>query len=274
MDGEPRKQHVISKALLRRFSTPDEELISYDLRYGKSRPRNLSAVAYQLDFVAFEAHAAERLWGQVEDDLPRALNALDNGQLFETPGFVETLKGTIVLHFIRRQMVKDLANERQAFVREKFFTRPDLPTITDEMKSDLLEWFDGQLAEAFSENLREMYLRALADAAQAGLEIWTAEIPLVLGDAAILTSKGSEIGFVPFIEAGSHALPVGRRHLIALGPKNAVGTMPAEKTRELNRQQMRQAKSHAFIHPDDNRSPFINDAHAEYLRRRPPLVSE
>jgi len=111
MQQPPRDHHLISRTLLSRFTDDTGQLVSLNLTYNRERLTYPKGAAYEIDFVAHEATEAEQLWGEVEQKLPSAFEAVDQGRVFETPGAAETLKEAIALHFMRRLTVKDIAKK-------------------------------------------------------------------------------------------------------------------------------------------------------------------
>lgn len=89
----PRKQHVVSQVLLRRFmQSGTGKLRAFDIRSGHSKLCSPAALRYIGDYIrAEDAVEAERRWKAMEDRLPDALAAVDAGSLFELPTHVHTL---------------------------------------------------------------------------------------------------------------------------------------------------------------------------------------
>ncbi len=83
------------------------QLCSFDLLYGQPHLRHPSEVAWRPDFVEHERTEVEELWQQTERRLPDALDAVEAGTVYELPEAAETLRRSIALHFMRRDLVKD-----------------------------------------------------------------------------------------------------------------------------------------------------------------------
>ena len=71
-----REQHVVSRALLRRFLGPTNQgdrLLSYNLQFGRANLRAPGAVGKLENFVKIDSRETEQLWGLAEQDLPAAI---------------------------------------------------------------------------------------------------------------------------------------------------------------------------------------------------------
>ena len=247
------KQHLISQALLRRFVDDSKRLCSFDIEHAWARLRYPAEVAWKPRFIAHEAAAAEALWKEVEDNLTPALDAVERGTVFEAPGAAQTLKDAIALHFMRRVVVKEKADALVDKVRDNL-------VIPDKFKQhEKLIWteFERERPVVISENLRSLFLRARRDASEGSLEIYESTAPLLIGDGAVLSMKKGRIGFAAFQEAGTHLLPVGRHHLVALGGENRTSTLPDHLVVEFNRHQILNSASHVFFHPEDDLGDFV-----------------
>jgi hypothetical protein len=63
--------------------------------------------------VAWAPASAESLWKEIEDKLPNALTAMDEGTLFGKAGYLSVIKAAIVLHFVRSKTARILTKHRQ-----------------------------------------------------------------------------------------------------------------------------------------------------------------
>ena len=263
-----RKQHLISKALLHRFARPDGNLRSLDLKYGRVFLRNPSAVGWRWDFVTHLPNQAEQLWETVETGLAAALDGVENDSLTAIQESV--LKQAIALHFFRRDatklafeqsIVRSIAHRGQK-PREGHLTAPRLAKLSALANESSAEWFQDAIEDLFR--------RGTAEVLSAQLEIVTAvEGEFLIGDRAILSlSSDSGFGTLPFTDAATHLLPVGRRHAIALAPEG--GAVQVEQTwvDQLNTAQIREASSHVFFHPDSGLDDFVTAARLEILREK------
>ena len=263
-----RKQHLISKALLHRFARPDGNLRSLNLQYGRASLRNPSAVGWRWDFVAHLPNQAEQLWETVENNLPASLDAVETGSLSASQEMV--LKQAIALHFFRRDVTKfafeqslarSLANRDQDASEGRFST-PTLAALRGRADESSSEWFQ--------DSVEDLFRRGTAEVSSAQLEIVTAvEGEFLIGDGAILSlSSDGGFGTLPFTDAATHLLPVGRRHAIALAPEGGAVQVEQSWVDQLNTAQIREASSHVFFHPDSGLEDFVTAARLEILREK------
>ena len=81
----PRKQQVVSRAILKGFAAPGTAGGGWSLRPFNVaqnevlRDRGLAGCAYVRDFIMYAAQSAELAWKAVEDRLPPAITAARDG---------------------------------------------------------------------------------------------------------------------------------------------------------------------------------------------------
>lgn len=266
MHQPPRDQHLISRALLSRFTDDSGQLVSLNLSRNQERRTYPRGAAYEVDFVAHEAAETEQLWGEVEQKLPSAFEAVDHGRVFEVPGAAETLKETIALHFMRRLTVKAIAEQIYATAPDRI-AGLSVPAAfkhrEKELKERVLSELRAEQDAIWSENLRLNFRQARERVAESGLGLLWSATPLAIGDSALLSERDGKIGFVAFAEAGTHLLPIGRHYLAALAPSNTQSSLPPGRANELNRFQALSATKSVFYHPDDNLREFFKRVRAE-----------
>lgn len=98
------EQHVVSRALLRRFLGPTNQgdrLLAYNLRFGGANLRTPRAVGKLENFVKIDSQETERLWGLTEQDLPAAIDAARTRRVLRDLKHVAVIKDAIALHFAR-----------------------------------------------------------------------------------------------------------------------------------------------------------------------------
>jgi hypothetical protein len=87
----PRKQHVVSRAILKGFATPGTAGGGWSLRLFNVaqnevlRDRGFAGCAYVRDFIMYAAQSAELAWKAVEDRLPPSITAAKDGVLHASP---------------------------------------------------------------------------------------------------------------------------------------------------------------------------------------------
>ncbi|TFD68497.1 DUF4238 domain-containing protein [Cryobacterium ruanii] len=265
-----RKQHLISKVLLRRFARPNGDLLSFDLRYGKHPlTKNVSSIAWRQDFVAHLPNQAERLWESVEAQLPTALTAATDGSM--TARDEDVLKQAIALHFFRRDATK-LAFDASLI---RSLSRPIADVSTDSVTGSDLGSQESLLrrhvvessAEWFQECIEDLFRRGSKLIQTTELEVLTvSEGELLMSDQAVLsfTSDGGA-GNLPFTEAATHLLPIGRQHAIAIAPKSGSVLLEQKFVEQLNRAQIGAAASHVYFHPESGLEEFVTSVRTEMI---------
>ena len=251
-----RKQHLISKVLLRQFATVDDELMSYDLRYGKASPRHPSRVGWIRDFVAEQSVELESLWNTSEDAAGNASAAAVAGNVFDNPDDVLTLKNLIALHFMRNTRVKALWNVGFQTSLLNVSAPPHFPGNRDVLEAVVRHQTAKRGATWFAEQQRESFEKSARLVATAGLEVVvSSDAPVLVGDRSVIsaykTPDGYRFEYVPFSNASTHILPIGPRHLVALSKEDKYIYPEADWIDRLNQHQIFQAHSHVFFSPTD-----------------------
>ncbi|MEN2742686.1 DUF4238 domain-containing protein [Microbacterium sp. X-17] len=253
----PRRQHLISKVLLRQFtsSTFGNQLRSFDLVYGSSRLRHPAGVGWRANFILHEPQAAEDKWAATESGLYAALRtaAVDPSRL--TSLEQQTLRHTIALHYLRRAATSDAfarSLEKVAPIRSD---SPPIPIMSSLARREVRRRAD----ELFASDILDLYERMRSYADTASLEVFRSRVvPLLIGDAAVrsFTQTGGT-GAIPFAEAATHVLPIGPHTLVGLGPTMIYEDLSDDAATQLNLQQILQAKRHVFYSPDSDLEGLI-----------------
>lgn len=256
----PAKQHLISRVLLKQFSThgPNPQLRSFDLDHGKSKLRAPGAVGWRASFIEHEPEQVERVWQKTEDGLYRAFTAVVSGTILHDRASVDCLKRAIALHFLRRDVIKEIARATHARALEGIRAPHDFDGIPAVFEAVVRAQLDESRTADFASEMQQHFLKSGSTAARGFLEIYhSRDVPLVIGDSAVISFHGSQPGYVPFANAETHVLPIGRHHLIALGPADTMAELPPETAHYLNRLQIQSARRHVFFHPNDRMDAAI-----------------
>lgn len=251
MQAPPRDQHVVSQVLQRRFQDPSTGLVqAFDLRGGFSRPRSTRAVGKIFDFIhAGSAAAAEARWAAMENRLPAALRAVDDGTVFQSAAHLASLRECMAIHWGRsrtsytvdrdisrptayEQVLQELiqVDEFQVYFIVEYRTRRgrdpetlgDLLEIAREMHPFPDKVADNSFTDFVFEAVDEMERVVAATPIELAVAGGTQEF--VLGDIPVLTLdrrvpggagplRGVPLG--PGID--TVVLPLGPRHLMTLG---------------------------------------------------------
>lgn len=254
---DPRKQHLVSKVLLKQFATDRGELASLDLRFGKVSRKHPSQVAWQMDFVAEQRRELESLWGASESTAQSAIDLAVAGTVFGDSEAVAVLKDLIALHFMRNTRVKALWQIGFSNAIRTVNAPAHFPGNSEVLKAVLRHRLRESAPTWFAEQQRESLEQAKQRVARSGLEVIRAgDAPVLIGDRSVVSAIQGADGYVfeyaPFADATTHVLPIGPRHLIALGRENKYLDPDAKWIDLLNRHQIYQAHSHVFFSPFDS----------------------
>lgn len=107
MNAPPRRQHVVSETILKRWAVAGE-VVAVDLRAGRSRRRSPTAEAFEEWFVRDDyARPVEAVWGEVENDVPRLLDSLDAGSPLQED-LRHVLTRLVSLHLVRSRGFQEM----------------------------------------------------------------------------------------------------------------------------------------------------------------------
>lgn len=261
-DSEPRKQHLISKVLLRRFARSGSagQVGSFDLLHGMLYLRHPTRVGWRWDFVEHQATEMEELWQETETHLAAALDAVEAGTVLDLPAETATLRRAIALHFMRRDQVKDSFGTSLDKARVGITAPPDFHGDPAAFRTAVRARLDDERAATFTENLRALFDKAESLASRSQLEVVHSEAPLLVGDTAVVSiRRDGGVGFIPFSDAATHVLPVGRHHLVALAKESRMLELSEAWAHRLNEQQILNARERVFFHPDDPLESFVRE---------------
>jgi hypothetical protein len=295
--SDPRKQHVITRALLKGFAEPGTAgkgwtLTPYDVVNQRLlKPTGLRGCGFVLDFIMYAAQSAESTWKSVEDDLPAAIGAARAGNLHraENSRLRDTITDAIALHYVRaprlRQQHSELTEkvthavrartltQRPAALEREFFKRTGLmpagPEALDAVLDDVMRpWRDsverGALARV---SLVSLFERISAGLRGLPIEVWhTAPgSELLISDNAAFTFAFSPDGTsaetnMAFGDSQGAALPIARDCLVAIGSTPRDELLPSGTASLLNELQVCNADTYVYFRPGSNLATFVDRA--------------
>ncbi|MFG3384582.1 DUF4238 domain-containing protein [Streptomyces sp. NPDC047999] len=286
------RQHLVSQVLLKRFTMPGErssgwQLISFDLdhpeRHHKRKgPRECGWVE---DFVSFDSVAAEDLWRQIEQRVPDTFAAVEAGTPFDDPKHAGILRDLATLHLVRSHRYRDVHRDAYERAREGVrsgllqnyegqlgrealrktglhLTGPQaLGAFADRLIESSTPAQDHASGKLFRLSIEEMFQKVRAKASNWQIEILTPQNgQFLIGDSPAITlrrdGKGTEYGMA-FGDAHTVVLPLGPRHLLALGPQNVISQVPKALVDELNAVQVLAARRYVYFHPRSGLESFV-----------------
>lgn len=282
----PRKQHVVSQALLKGFATPGSSgkgwtLTPYDVVHRRAhRPQGLRGCAYVRDFIVYAAQSAELAWKSVEDELPVAIAAARSGDLHRDSNarLRDVLTDAIALHFVRTpRLLREQARltakttsevrtrtllEQEAMLKREFVKRYGLVPAGTEALEAVLDVAMEPWREVISNGaLARVTLESLFERIRTGLrglplEVWhTAPgSELLISDNAAFTFVFSDDGRtaetnMAFGDSQGAALPLARDCLIAIGRTRKEDVLTPQTASLLNSLQVRHADAFVYFRP-------------------------
>jgi hypothetical protein len=282
LPAAPRKQHTVSKALLREF-TDKGQLIKYDLAYRKSYPRSPSAVGYHVDYVSVFPQEFENLWKRTEDRLPAAIAGI------RKPGWpgrhrdIDTIKEAVMVHFVRnralrewerrnipvylRQVRDEIWLEDKPRVRrayERRARRPNAPDAEVRQWLDAIEPSDDLLTgSGFAQRLLDMLKWASEWVKPLTIQIVVAggSVPFILSDSPVVPFKDDLLvtgyGRVALGDAQGVLLPVSPRRLVCIANNAGERAVDDASVRRLNFEQVNSAVEYLIYHPAIDMRPWL-----------------
>jgi hypothetical protein len=281
------EQHVVSRALLRRFCGPTshgDRLLSHNLQFGKARLLSPRAVGKLTNFVKIDSEETERLWGLIEQNLPAAIDAARTRRVLQNPRHVEVIKDAIALHFARsldtlesadRTWRDGLASARARFLADRpsmehlFYLKHGFvaagSAVAEEIADDLLKDAMAlyQSGAAFRLRVVDVFEATRRMAASARLEIIRPRRgQFLLGDVPAISHdrKRQVLGTaerVPFGDATTVFLPLSPTRLAALSNADRFESVAAAVVRHANAFQLTRAREHVYMHPASGLAGFV-----------------
>jgi hypothetical protein len=238
--------------------------------------------------------AFEALWAATETQVPAALDAVEAGQAFDRPEIANVLRDLLALHMARspdlialhdwiweQQRVPTTAGLARRLVidpgttasfRDRHFgLLPGPGGLELEAGRLAAEIYDRSVAGMEGSSFRadrmvELFRQARSVVGRGGLEIGVAmEGEFLIGDAPAQTHpRGTGgigvLGGTPWGKASTITMPIGRRHMLGLGPRDTYLDLDRGHVQELNRRQVMTAHRFVAWHPDADLLDHVLDA--------------
>ncbi|MGW0315621.1 DUF4238 domain-containing protein [Streptomyces flavidovirens] len=298
------RQHLISQVLLKQFTMPGPkgsgwQLRPFDLRNpGRlHKLKSTRACGWTENFVAFDSASAEELWCAVERRTPAALSAVHAGTPFTDPLHMAALRDLVVLHYVRSHHYRNvhtgaLERSRAGLVGKLIRNYPE-QLRREALRATGLHLSGSRSLSAFAERLIErssvirdhesgkLFRTSIEDTfykVRAMASTWRLEVPVsetsqfLIGDnpAVTICTKGSATTYgMALGDAQTLVLPIGPRHLLALGPMNVMSTVPQALVDRLNAVQIHAADRYVYMHPKSGLEAFAGIAARQASQERP-----
>ncbi len=285
-----RRQHLVSQVIVDRFSDHGN-VIRYELVPEKIQRRTPSTCMYMPHFISAAPAEAEKLWGTVENRLPEALAAVDDGSVFARRDCVAALKDCLAVHVARSkamawtreealeraaiQLKVEMMTKQPRWLLQRFRRKYGIVGVGFQALERAADDFITVAApvvntpETFWASVRELFQYLQNFFAGKALEIvmpGPAAGEFLLGDfPAVALPKARQLlggprGGVPVDDAATVVMPVGPTRTIALGPTERSEPIPAEYVDQLNRVQVVNAFHEVCFRPGAGLEQFIRTA--------------
>ncbi|MFF4104337.1 DUF4238 domain-containing protein [Streptomyces sp. NPDC001903] len=292
--GRPvRRQHLVSRVLLKRFTAPGSrgagpQLYPFDLHHPHQahKLKGPAGCGWAPDFVPFASGSLEATWARTEQNLPRAFASLDSGRLFDEPEHHPVLRDLVALHWVRSYFYRDafdriytdfrslssrwLLTSGQDLIRAAALQEFGLHLTGTEGLQHMIDELLRPTDELFESGallrirMEEMFHKVRERIATAGLEIHApASGELLIGDTPAQTLRMDQDGRVygtAIGDATTMVIPLGPKHLLTLGREHVQGVLSDEGRDVMNRLQIRAATRYVYYRPGSRLDRTIRKA--------------
>jgi hypothetical protein len=275
--SRPARPHLVSRVILRRFCDEDHLLSRCALAHVQVRSVGPDGVFRTARLHPDDPSLFEARWKEVEDSLPAALAAVDDGTLLGRPDLLVVVRQCVAIHMARSGdllRVHDLATAvfrdamlprlrsdrriRDRFRREHFGLEPAGPEAIEIAARRAVEEARRQVEDSgfHAERMLASYDEALKVVDGKGLQVCVAaEGEFLIGDVPAQSLRKDHdgvgpLGGVPWSEATTIVMPIGRRHSVSLSRESEYLHLESAAVRYLNTVQVRAAHQSVAWHPE------------------------
>jgi hypothetical protein len=278
--------HVVSRVILRRFCNDANLLTRLNVQYRATRLTGPDGFGREPRLHPANTGAFEAKWKDVEDRLPEALRALDDGRLLAEPDALLAIKDCLAVHMARSKIIPAIDDRMADAISERLAERmSDHPGIEDSFRRrhrglvpagsearrmEAAAIVDEQI-EAFrqsswaADSMLRWYDEARKMVGAVQIEIWEARGgEFLIGDVPAPSIKRGHprvgpLGGVPWRGANTIFMPLGRRHVIALTRAGGSFVAGPAEIEVMNRYQIGAAHREIAWHPDADFSALIDE---------------
>lgn len=254
----PRKQHTVSRVVLKRFTT-GKRVSVYD-RVSDAIYSKGPAGIFHSYLDKHDPWAAEARWGQVEARAPRLYDLIDHGRLLDDPGALDVVRDLIAMHWVRSPALRTTSEGvRRQTVESRiaaFASEIDLLQIGFRQETGLhpgseadLQWFNRQVHESVlrdrqeelhSDSLSRLYHGARKMLSSRAVHVSYARgADFMIGDCPVVTMRPGHPGVGPHQgvalgDASLICMPIDPHVLITLGPATGETDLDDEAVSQYN----------------------------------------
>ncbi|MGW4807211.1 DUF4238 domain-containing protein [Kitasatospora sp. NPDC004272] len=240
-------QHLVARVLLEAWAVKEPKGGRRSLRPfrigDKGSIHQLSLrpakrAGFRTDWVVFGSGSLERLWEKTEYKVNAIRKAVADGTLFDHPDLVEALKDLVALHHVRnnrqhRQFRDWLQDNRPAL--DHAFT--DLGHTGELPDDDQLFRVAAEQLFEFTRNWVRTGSVSIFVPEQANAEFLISDVPTVTVQHSHQPGTPDRFG-VDLVDAHCLFLPIGPRHVAAIGSETGYQAVPTATVRGQNSKQI------------------------------------
>lgn len=277
----PRRQHTVTKAILKRFADPKtKRLEEYDFPSDTHSPEKPNDVGYVLDFIDYDAQRFEDKWQKSEQKIGAIYEAFRRGALHTDAKAIDAAKNLIALHAARSRTMSHVINlsrerSRQALIGSLLGTQQTKLAEAFQQRTGFIatgfgalqlqaEWeanqaastteggqFFGWRVETNFDDLKDFLSRTSIQVLVAS----PTSRRFMIGDDPCPSMKAHSdglgpLGGVPWKDATTIVLPLSPDFAIALRDKPETVELSDDHVEFLNRVQMSNAETSVFYRSD------------------------
>lgn len=259
----PRRQHTVSRVVLRRF-TRNGQLTVFDRDRSIVCPKGPGGAFFVEDFERLRPVEAEERWGPTESAMPRIYSLIRARTVLDDEAAVSTLIDLMAVHWVRSPAIR-LAHERiaDAVIKDSFRKYESQAPLLSQAYSQRtglvastageLEWTNAQLHNVtpqvrekwWSDRAEVNFTQAREIFGRSCLQIGYARAgDFLIGDAPVITRKTDHDGLGPHQgvaigDASEICMPIDPALIIALGPVPAMVELDRAAVERYNSFQLR-----------------------------------
>lgn len=298
-------QHVVSRVLLKQFSELNtdggHEILACNLQFCRGARRyGLKQCGKIKNWMPVASHSIESLWSRLETHYPRAIEAVENGTVFQDGESQDTIKRIMALHYVRSPHLRNAASvavaesrktlkenwlrTRRAFLVEYYTELNGISPTTDcdiasacDQLIDKINTLDVELV--FRVKAEENFNRIQEVLSTARLQIVTPPRgrEFLISDAPACSTRDgtSRIGLqegIGLYSATQFSMPLSPRFSASLSPALTPGyqELSGRRSDRLNTNQIRNAYTYIYGRPGSGLIEFIERNLKAW--RKPPRI--
>lgn len=259
----PRKQHTVSRVVLRRFAS-NNRISVFDRESDAVYSKGPGGIFHTyLD--KHDPWSAEERWGEIESHVPRVYKLIDERRLLDDAEAVDVLRDLLAMHWVRSPSVRvksELIRQQVVDARvDHLSNETALLALGLRQQTGLvpgsdadLQWFNrrtheqamGNLQEeSYSDSLRSLFMRAREMLGTRAVQIgYSRGLDFAIGDVPVVTMQKGHLGVGPHQgvalgDAGLILMPIDPHVVIALGSEPAEMDMNDDAVSTYNELQAR-----------------------------------